>query len=157
MEDRLGYTCTVSVVEFRFLVLGLLLGVFAIGGYVCRFSIRKPLLEFYGWPIFGFRFRKFVFRINECMKSWDLTIGLQHWWPEFNCSSDRILIYNFRSNSDMWTCLKNNEGETESIAKWRGWGGRSLPEKNEEISTWNFIIESIKNKVWMYGKVNQVL
>ena len=41
MGVRLGYACTVSVIEFRFPVVGLPLGVFPIGGYVCGFSIRE--------------------------------------------------------------------------------------------------------------------
>ena len=43
-------------------------------------------------------------------KFWYLGWGLRHWWPEFDCCSDRILIYDFRSNSDMWTLFEKRWG-----------------------------------------------
>ena len=124
----LGNTCTVSVVELWVPSSGM--PTQGASNWSVDSHLREPQLEFYGWPIFDSRFMKFVFRISGGMKFWDLSWGLRHWLPEFDCRSERMLIYDF--HSDMWTLFEKRWGEAESIIKWGGWGGSNLHGKNEE-------------------------
>ena len=76
----------------------------------------EPQLEFYGRPIFDSCFMNFVFRISGGMKFWDLSWGLRHWRSEFDCRSDRMLTI-IVPIPICELCLKNDDGEAESIIK----------------------------------------
>ena len=102
----------------------------------------EPQLKFYGWKIGQFSILtlwNLCSWISGGIKFWDLSWRLRHWRPEFNCCSDRILIYNFRANFDMWTLFE----------KRIKWGGSSLHGK-----TWRKIYESFKISSLSWLRVN---
>lgn len=52
-----------------------------------------PQFESQGEPIFDSAFVKLVYTISENIRFWDLSGGLWHGRPEFNYSSDRMVIW----------------------------------------------------------------
>ena len=111
-EWNLGRLAQFQSLNFGFPVVELSLSRFPVRG----FSIRGTPTWILWVTNFQLSLYKLLFRISGGMKFWDLSWELQDWRAAFNCCSDRILNYDFCSNSDMWTLFEK---------QWERMGGGS--------------------------------
>ena len=88
----------------------------------------EPQLEFYGWPIFDSLWNL----CSESVEAGNFEILVE----DSNTGSLSSITVQIECLFTIFVpipicelCLKNDEGEAESIIKWGGWGRSSLPGK----------------------------
>ena len=93
---------------------------FAIGGYVCGFSIKGTPAWILCWESVGTW--SFEILVEDCDTGGPSSIAV--WIKSLFTVFVLIPICKL--------CLKDDEGETESIIKWGGWGKVAYMEKMKE-------------------------
>ena len=126
-EWELGKLAQFQYLNFGFPVMGLPLSEFPIGGYVCGFSIRGTPT----WILWvaNFRFPLYEICVQNQWRHESLEILLEDsdtGAPSSIAVRIESLFTIFVPISTCELCLKNDEGEAESIIKWGGWEGSSL-------------------------------